>query len=212
MWWAFAYLVYRVGEFMWKSSQRAQDIEAQIEADAIAEAAAAEALAAATEAAELQAEIDRLAIEKTEAETKFEVEAIERQMKEVLATGRARRGVSGLTAEGSPIMVRIYIGEQYEKMAAYRKQMGEVGADILGLQAKIGEIEAQLKISGIEYDIELFDIYREQRSREQRAQTFGSLLDIGGQFLSFGYGMKRTQIPGYQPPFESPEIGYGGFK
>jgi len=194
---------------------RAQDKIAREQATQDAEEAAllAQEAAAAAEIEAIQIEINRLAIEKTKEETRFDVEEIERQMEERLAVGRARRGVSGLTAEGSPIMVRQYLAEQYEKMTEYREKQGEFGVDVLEYQRKIGAIETELRIAGIEFETTQFETRQRVRGMEQQYQQFASILDMGTDWLSFGYGMKKTQIPGAYKPELAVSSGYkyGGF-
>ncbi len=173
---------------------------------------------------ESQAEINRLALEKVRKETQFDLWQMERQMDARLASGRAIRGVSGLTSAGSPALVRQEMAAQYQKIIQFRTDIGGIQeaqieeggeiianqGDILALQGQIRGVEAKLARSGLEFQQATFNVQREVRGIEQRYHDISTLLDIGSSTVQFGFDLSRTRIPGMKSPLKSTGVGYAG--
>lgn len=164
-------------------------------------------------------EIIEQQIEKTKAETAFEVETTEWQMETQLSRSRAARGASGLTATGSPLLVLQALADKYERVIAHRELIGELqvtGLETTGdiltheesmieLRGRITQLQVDIRKGGIEYRKDILGIESGYRKQVYPSAITAGILGGGADILSWIYGGTKYKMPtgitGYVSPF-----------
>lgn len=164
---------------------------------------------------DLEAEIIQTRIERSKAETAFEVEQTEWEMESSIARARAARGASGLTAVGSPVMVLQEVTRKYERLIEHREAIGgleveqlETGGEIIGgqkdimdLQSQIADLRLSLQTEGFQYQRDVLDIQTGFAEFVAPWETAASILDLGTDLLGAGYAGSKKKKKAYQSPF-----------